>query len=383
MTAAPILDLPRLDVEERRQHARTLPHIFAQLDLCTTCHEIREDCAGHDDAEPAADWCDEHAMPAIACSCSARYTAPTLDLAAVLMAPPQPEEWVLWPFVERGQQAAFVSTAKAGKSLIMFELAIAASSGKSYLGRPAAAPIKVMYLDRENTAKDLRSRMISFGTQPGDLANIEYISFPDMDELTTKRGGGQLLDLVDQHAPDLVVIDTVSRFIDGPENDADTWLALYRNSLVALKARGVAVIRLDHTGKDEDRGARGSSAKSSDVDAEWTLVHDRVKDERILKRIRSRGSNGPDRLVLSVERGPLRHEVVGDRLKDVDNPSALAGLLKKYGAHETVGRKRAAEILAENGHQSGRDFSDRQLRAALPIFKGELPGDEQDKIDGI
>src|SRR5699024_6188201 len=126
-----------------------------------------------------------------------------------------------------------------------------------------------------------------------------------------KRGGGQLLDLVDQHAPDLVVIDTVSRFIDGPENDADTWLALYRNSLVALKARGVAVIRLDHTGKDEDRGARGSSAKSSDVDAECTLVHDKAKNERNQKRIRSRGSHGHERVVVSVERGPLRRDAVG------------------------------------------------------------------------
>jgi hypothetical protein len=56
-----------------------------------------------------------------------------------------------------------------------------------------------------------------------------------------------------------VVIDTVSRAIDGEENSNDTWL----NQL------GIAMIRLDHSGKDETKGMRGGSAKSGDVDAVW------------------------------------------------------------------------------------------------------------------
>lgn len=311
------------------------------------------------------------------------YSPRPLNLADVLRKPTPPEDWIMWPFLERGQQAALYSEAKAGKSLIAFELALAAANGRPYLGRPAAAPIRVLYVDAENTAKDLKGRMTAFHAEADDFDNIVYISFPQMQALTTEAGGRQMLDLVDQHEPDLVIIDTISRFIDGPENDADTWLKLYRNTLLGLKGRGVAVLRLDHTGKDHDRGARGSSAKSSDIDAEWSLVHDKAKDERILKRVRSRGSNGPEHLVLAVEQNPLRHEVTGKRLVDVDMPSALAGLLDQYGAHREMGRVSAEKLLAEKGHYKNKAYTDRQIRDAVRIRQGLVPGDEQDEIDGI
>jgi hypothetical protein len=60
--------------------------------------------------------------------------------------------------------------------------------------------------------------------------------------------------------------------IDGIENDADTWLALYRHLIVPLKAAGRATVRLDHFGKDTTRGSRGSSAKTQDVDHVWELT---------------------------------------------------------------------------------------------------------------
>lgn len=378
MTAAAIT--PILTTDERRQHAQNLPQIFQQLDLCTTCYQIREDCAGHDEDGPLTPWCDEHAMPLEACGCSSTYSPAVLNLSDVLTQPTPPEDWILWPFVERGQQAALYSEAKAGKSLIAFELAIAAANGRPYLGQPAAAPIRVLYIDAENTTKDLKGRMLSFHAQPGDFDNITYVSFPQMNALTTPTGGRQMVDLVDQHEPDLVIIDTISRFIDGPENDSDTWLALYRNTLLPLKGRGVAVLRLDHTGKDHDRGARGSSAKSSDIDAEWSLTHDKVKGERILKRVRSRGVNGPDHLVLAIEQQPLRHDVLGRQLRDVDPVSWLAGELDKLEVGLSTGRVAAGKILSQYGVDG---FTDRQLRDAVTLRREAEYVPSQDTIEGF
>ncbi|MGI3782284.1 MAG: hypothetical protein ACRYG2_16100, partial [Janthinobacterium lividum] len=78
---------------------------------------------------------------------------------------------------------------------------------------------------------------------------------------------------------EVVVIDTVSRAVDGEENSNDTWLQLYRRTGLKLKQAGVAVIRLDHTGKDEAKGTRGGSAKSGDVDAVWRLT--KITDSRL------------------------------------------------------------------------------------------------------
>src|SRR5699024_11006069 len=325
-------------------------------------------------------WCDEHAMPLEACGCSSTYSPAVLNLSDVLTQPTPPEDWILWPFVERGQQAALYSEAKAGKSLIAFELAIAAANGRPFLGQPAAAPIRVLNIDAENTTKDLKGRMLSFHAQPGDFDNITYVSFPQMNALTTPTGGRQMVDLVDQHEPDLVIIDTISRFIDGPENDSDTWLALYRNTLLPLKGRGVAVLRLDHTGKDHDRGARGSSAKSSDIDAEWSLTHDKVKGERILKRARSRGVNGPDHLVLAIEQQPLRRDVRGRQLRDVDPVSWLAGELDKLEVGLSTGRVAAGKILSQYGVDG---FTDRQLRDAVTLRREAEYVPSQDTIEGF
>ena len=68
------------------------------------------------------------------------------------------------------------------------------------------------------------------------------------------------------------MLDTSSRMVQGKENDSDTFIQLYRCSLVPLKRRGITVLRLDHPGKDESRGQRGSSAKDGDVDTIWRLA---------------------------------------------------------------------------------------------------------------
>jgi len=44
------------------------------------------------------------------------------------------------------------------------------------------------------------------------------------------------------------------------------------NTGILIKASGIALVRLDHAGKDLDRGQRGTSAKNDDVDLVWQLT---------------------------------------------------------------------------------------------------------------
>jgi hypothetical protein len=107
-----------------------------------------------------------------------------------------------------------------------------------------------------------------------------------------------------------VVIDTVSRSVEGDENENDTWLKFYRATGLRLKQAGIALIRLDHSGKDATKGQRGGSAKSGDVDAIWQL---RKVDEDVLE-LECDGARFPvpERLVtLRRCENPLRHEVDG------------------------------------------------------------------------
>ena len=204
-------------------------------------------------------------------SLNGHHTAP-IDWAEFLGAQPEPPRWLAGKLLCHGEQVALVGDGKAGKSLLAQEWAWRAAAGKPFLGDVARPPLRVLYLDQENSPDELRERMHSYGATPQTLMNLTYLSFPPFQPLNTAAGAAGLLRVVDHHDPDLIFLDTISRMIDGIENDADTWLALYRHLIVPLKAAGRACVRLDHFGKDATRGSRGSSAKTQDVDHVWELT---------------------------------------------------------------------------------------------------------------
>jgi RecA-family ATPase len=109
------------------------------------------------------------------------------------------------------------------------------------------------------------------GYGPDDLDNLCYLSFPTLAHLDTEAGSLELLAAAEVYDCEVVVIDTVSRSVGGDENENDTWLNFYRHTGMKLKKAQKALIRLDHTGKDETKGQRGGSAKVGDVDAVWKM----------------------------------------------------------------------------------------------------------------
>jgi hypothetical protein len=174
--------------------------------------------------------------------------------------------------LERGQQASLVGDGKSGKSLFMAEWCIKVVTGQPFLTSNTCEPLVIMYLDAENSQRDLIMRIRSFGATPDQLrGTLIYLSFPPFKPLDSDDGARQVMALVGKYEPNVVILDTVSRFIKGKENDSDTWLSLYRVLHRRFKALNIACIRLDHFGKDAEKGGRGSSAKSQDIDHVWEL----------------------------------------------------------------------------------------------------------------
>lgn len=196
-----------------------------------------------------------------------------------------------------GQQITIVGDGKAGKSLLVQEWLWRMATGQSFLGDRPQAPIPLLYVDAENGHQDIQERFVSYGGGPGRMGLMSYASFPPIRPLDTAGGGADLMAMVAECEAQLVCLDTVSRFISGPENDADTWLSLYRHTLLPLKRAGIASVRLDHMGKDGERGARGSSAKTQDVDHVWELRY-QGGGVVVLKRTHTRTGIGPEQFVM-------------------------------------------------------------------------------------
>ncbi|SRR6266487_3483719 len=174
---------------------------------------------------------------------AARFSA--VNWQAAWDAAPGEIQWLIEPLIEAGQSVALYAVPGTGKSLIALECAAALAAGRPVLGNPARDPVTVVYIDVENRQPSLVERLQAFGYQPADLDRLILYSFPSIAALDTPAGGQQILALaVTAHAA-IVIIDTTSRVVAGPENDADTYLAFYRHTVVPLRARGCAAAGLD------------------------------------------------------------------------------------------------------------------------------------------
>jgi len=257
-----------------------------------------------------------------------------------------------------GQQITIVGDGKAGKSLFVQEWMWRMATGQSFLGDKPGDPVTILYLDAENGQEQVQERFISFGGGFGRMGTLRYASFPPVRPLDTAGGGADLMALVKATGAQLVVIDTVSRFISGPENDADTWLNLYRHTLLPMKRDRISGVRLDHLGKDGDRGARGSSAKTQDVDHVWTLQA-QGGGVLALRRTHTRTGIGPDDFTLRRDArrdgdnwvpGATRHVIVTfdhDLERIPGTVEYIVHALDKAGLPNDAGNPKSRAALAE------------------------------------
>lgn len=301
---------------------------------------------------------------------------PSIDWAEAFATDFSEVDWMPGRFMERGQQVAIVGGGKVGKSLFLHDWIYRCVTGRRFMGSDRYRPLSVLYFDRENNLRDVVTRMLAFGAEPEDLSRLDYRLFPGfagaLDE--SERAVSELMSIVDMAQPDIVVFDTVSRFIGGKENDSDTWLSFYRRVHAPLKQRGICGVRIDHMGKDEERGSRGSSAKTQDVDHVWELTRqgeritcetqtgiETVITELRMHRTHSRTGLGQDNYFITrrAQReqggnwlpGATRHEL-SDPGPQRDHDRTVAryvDALIEAGAPGGMGREKLREWATANG----------------------------------
>jgi len=258
-------------------------------------------------------------------------------------------ESVIPHLLNKGESGSLVAPAGAGKSLLALDIAVSLARGESVLGAPARDPMSVIYIDMENPREELAGRVHSLGLQLPNLADapLWYLSFPDLQPLDTREGGRMLAAAAQLREPGLIVLDTISRLVEGKEDSADTWRNLYNHTVIPLRRQGRTVLRLDHQGHDNAKGARGSSAKRDDVDVAWIM---KAKGNNIeLKLDKGRGLGHPEKVELRRETSPLRHVafVKSDKLTD------CVEALDRLGVPPAASRDVAAGILRGSGYQFG------------------------------
>lgn len=287
------------------------------------------------------------------------YRINPIDWAEFWVTDHKAEDWLLEPIIPRGRSIALYAPAKAGKSLLVLNLMAHLATGQHILSQASGEPFDVCYFDLEMTESDLFERLIDMGYDADtDFSHFHYYMLPNLPPLDTPEGGAAVMQIVQRHNAQVVVIDTTSRVIDGPENDADTLRALCICTMLPMKAAGVTVLRLDHAGKDIEKGQRGSSAKNDDVDLVWRLTaHDLGVT---LTATHRRQSWIPETVDLEMKEDPLTYHHAS--IVWADGTAADATTLAGLGVTSESTNKQVRTLLTEHKLKMEKRRSENALR---------------------
>jgi hypothetical protein len=170
-----------------------------------------------------------------------RLTAPQL------MAADLPErETILDPILASKSLALLYGPRGLGKTFVALGIAWAAASGASFLNWRAGRPHRVVYVDGEMAAVDMKARLALLGSAPPTLdfllADLHTAAPPD---IATPHGQRRLMEAWGQ--PELVVLDNLSS-LAGVGGDPDRWRDLQR-FLMFQRRLGRALLLVHHANK--------------------------------------------------------------------------------------------------------------------------------------
>lgn len=170
----------------------------------------------------------------------------------------------------------------AGKTFVALDIAMHIAAGKAWRGCRVYGGA-VLYIAAEGGA-GVRNRLAAYKRERPDMASAPFTLLPISLDLHSDGDALAVCEIIPSTAPALVVVDTLARSMGvGDENTAKDAAMFVKNCDMIREATGSHVMIVHHTGKDEDRGARGSSALRAAVDTEINITS---KGEIVCKKQR-------------------------------------------------------------------------------------------------
>lgn len=111
----------------------------------------------------------------------------------------------------------------------------------------------------------------------------------------------------------LIIVDTLIHAIgDHNENSSNEMAQVIAGAQEVAEAFEAHVLLIHHTGREEDRGGRGSSAIRSNVDSEFTVRNDQDTNEAVLTTTKQRNIEGGLRFTYSLRKVLLGYDEEGE-----------------------------------------------------------------------
>jgi hypothetical protein len=180
------------------------------------------------------------------------------------------------------------------KSFLALDISLVLASGIAGWGSPARDPVDVVYVAAEGSRGIERLRRPAWRKSRGVEHPLRFYTIDTMPLVGRPQEVVEVIEAIKARGirPKLIVLDTLARAMAGKnENDAKD-AGDFIEAVEAIKrGLGCTVLALHHTGKEEVRGARGSSAISAGLD---TTIEVKSECERKLAVVHIRKQKDAD-----------------------------------------------------------------------------------------
>lgn len=168
-----------------------------------------------------------------------------------------------------------------GKSLLILQLAFSVATGSPWLGRTVPRG-NVLFVSAEDEPDEIHRRLArivhSEGKHFADLADFNILSLSDRPAVLVKSGKSDdgklaktplfryIYNVVEQHRPSLVILDTLADFFAGDENnrtETREFVSLLRRMAIKSSATIVLLSHPSQHGMTTGAGTSGSTAWSN------------------------------------------------------------------------------------------------------------------------
>jgi hypothetical protein len=278
------------------------------------------------------------------------------------------EDWLVEGFWPRRRAMLTHAKAGTGKSELALYVASCLALGCDPWTGYKTEPIRVAYFDFEMDEDQVDDRLNDLGFDDSfnlaDLEDLRYFVLPPIAKLDTAVGAEMFLGAIEHERAEAVIIDTFSRVITTDENEATTVQRFYEFTGQELKRRGIGQWRIDHTGKDATKGARGSSAKNEDVDFVWDLRRTDDNHGIVLKATKQRSVVDTPLTLQRLDDPFVRYQRVVDISTMAPGADVTAKVyqLEELGIDSSWGFDKVRNALLDAGAEVGRKTT---LQAAI------------------
>ncbi len=225
---------------------------------------------------------------------------PLFSSISEIISKPRTTNWLIKDYLEMNSTALLFGESGAGKSFVVLDMALSIATGKDWHNHPVKQGA-VFYVAGEGQG-GIAKRCLAWSKHHDTLLNDipffvshQAINLPDSENMINL-----MAEIEDsQQKPALIVFDTLARCLNGDENSASDTSAFIQALDTIRTVYGCCVLVVHHSGKDESKGARGSSALKAAMDTELGLT--KMGDLKRLQVTKQKDHEPPADKVFSLE----------------------------------------------------------------------------------